>query len=135
MPLSDSVNQRNSLVLPRLDVNTASDDDSVNDNGSVVSTVSGSTIYEDAGNWNINSISYAEEWKRKFLKMRLQFVILHFIRAAFGDELDQNELFEDKLSEAIEGMSEKSVQSRVSNIESVTAALMKKFIPDFVNRR
>lgn len=84
-------------------MNAVSDEDSLNDNASVISTVSSGTIYEDAN---------------------------------IGDDVnDQNELFEDKLAEAIEGMSEKSAQSRVNSFESVTAALMKKFIPDFVNQR
>ena len=55
----------------------------------------------------------------------------------FGDEIDVNQLeeFEDKLSEAIDGMCVKSVQSRIQNIEAVSAALMKRFIPEFVGRR
>lgn len=101
---SDVNNGRNSLVIPKMEVIGISDDDSANDNASVISSVSGSTIYEDT---------------------------------QFGDDIDQNQFeeFEDKLSEAIEGMCVKSVQSRIQNIEAVSAALMKRFIPEFVGLR
>lgn len=44
---ADANNARNSLVLPKMEVIGLSDDDSANDNASVISSVSGSTIYED----------------------------------------------------------------------------------------
>lgn len=66
------------------------------------------------------------------------YIIFAFSFVDISDDMDnnqQNEIFEDKLSEAIEGMFEKSFQSRVSSFEFVVSALMKRFIPDIVNRR
>lgn len=64
---------------------------------------------------------------------------MSFLCLDFGedvaDQAQEIEIFEDKLTQAIEGMFEKSVQSRISSIELVTAALMKRFVPDFVIRR
>lgn len=56
----------------------------------------------------------------------------------FGDEIDpsqQIELLEEKLSEAVEGMSEKSVQSRINGIETVSSALRRQFLPEFFCKR
>ena len=52
-----------------------------------------------------------------------------------ADQIQEVELFESKLEEAIEGMYEKSAQNRIASIEAVTSALMKRFIPEFVVRR
>lgn len=41
---------RSSLLLPKVEASGMSDEDSLNDNASVISTVSGSTICEDTRN-------------------------------------------------------------------------------------
>lgn len=113
-----------------MDLNAVSDEDSLNDNASVISTESSGKTYFDASKWKF---WFPLKWSIH------QFNSL-FLYSDIGDDpgdevCDQNELFEDKLAEAIEGMSEKSAQSRVNSFESVAAALMKKFIPEFVNQR
>lgn len=106
-----------------------SDEDSANDNASVISSVSGSTIYEDAR--KLKNISKLSPAFSEHVSQRSSYCL------DTGDEIEANqfELFEDKLSEAIEGMYEKSLQGRINSIESVSAALMKKFIPDYVCSR
>ncbi|XP_021919874.1 interferon-related developmental regulator 2 [Zootermopsis nevadensis] len=55
-----------------------------------------------------------------------------------GDEVDeqtQEEVFEEKLREAIDGLNQKSAQGRTLSLESVTKAFIKKCIPDFVSDR
>lgn len=51
------------------------------------------------------------------------------------EELTQNELFEEKLIEAIDGLTQKSAQGRTSCLESVGNSLTMKYIPDFVVNR
>lgn len=109
-----------------------SDDDSTNDNASVTSSMSGSIVYEDT-----RKCSHSNKivWEL--------FLELLFSNACFftdlgedlTDQIQEIDVFEGKLEEAIEGMYEKSVQIRISNIEFVTAALMKRFVPEFVIRR
>lgn len=90
-----------------------SDDESVfNDNASVVSNVSsGSYMKEDVANGDGN--------------------------AAGGqvDELSQDEIFEEKLREAMDLASQKSGQGRTSALISISTAFMKKLVPDFVEDR
>lgn len=85
-----------------------SDEDAVfNDNASVVSVASsGSLANKDEGIFN----------------------------GADGgvDEQSQEEIFEEKLKEAMELALEKSAQSRTMAIESMCVAFNKKFIPEFV---
>lgn len=51
------------------------------------------------------------------------------------DELAQQEAFEDKLMEAIEGLNQKSAQGRTNCFESCAKALVMKYIPDFIYDR
>ena len=51
------------------------------------------------------------------------------------DEQTQEEVFEEKLREAIDGMNQKSAQGRTSSLESVAKAFVKKCIPEFVSDR
>lgn len=56
-----------------------------------------------------------------------------------GDEVDeqsQEDLFEEKLCEAIDGISQKSAQGRANSLEAVCKAFTRKFVPEFlVDRR
>lgn len=81
----------------------SSDEDSVNDNASVISVQSETrSVLEDEN---------AE------------------------DDLSQQEIFEEKLIEAIDGLIQKSAQSRTACFEAVCTAFIKKFIPEFVHDR
>lgn len=51
------------------------------------------------------------------------------------DEATQEELFEEKLKEALDGLSEKSSQRRLQCLESISNGFMKKIVPDFINDR
>lgn len=51
------------------------------------------------------------------------------------DEFSQQEAFEEKLSEALDGLTQKSAQGRTSCLDSVKGALVKKFMPDYVYDR
>lgn len=85
-------------------IGLTSDEDSINDNASVISVIS-------------ENKSIAEEG---------------------GDEVDeqtQEEIFEEKLREAIDGINQKSAQGRTASLESVAKAFIKKFIPEFVTDR
>jgi len=91
----------------RLEV--GSDDDSVfNDNVSVVSNVSSGSLMKDEG-----------------------------LNGADGgvDEISQEEVFEEKLQEAMDLASQKSAQGRTMALESMCTAFIKKFIPDFVDNQ
>lgn len=44
---------RNCLLVPKVDPGGVSDEDSANDNASVISTVSGSTICEETSNFKL----------------------------------------------------------------------------------
>jgi len=87
-----------------------SDDDTVfNDNVSVISNVSsGPSMKDEAG-----------------------------LNGADGgvDELSQEEVYEEKLREAMDLASQKSAQGRTMALESMCTAFLKKFIPDFVEDR
>ncbi|KAF5274000.1 hypothetical protein FQA39_LY01115 [Lamprigera yunnana] len=48
------------------------------------------------------------------------------------DAISQQEAFEEKLIEVIDGLSQKSAQGRTDSFESVAKAFIKKYIPDFV---
>lgn len=48
------------------------------------------------------------------------------------DELAQQEAFEEKLLEAIDGLSQKSAQGRSNCFDAVAKALVRKYVPDFV---
>jgi hypothetical protein len=48
------------------------------------------------------------------------------------DEQTQEEVFEEKLQGAIDGINQKSAQGRTSALESVAKAFVKKCMPDFV---
>lgn len=83
----------------RSDIVGTSDEDSLNDNNSVISLNSDGTYLDDG----------FEE----------------------ADEI-QNDLFEEKLMEAIDGLTQKSAPGRTSCLESVGNSLTMKYIPDFV---
>lgn len=51
------------------------------------------------------------------------------------DELSQEEVFEEKLREAMDLATQKSAQGRTMALESMCTAFLKKFIPDFVEDR
>ncbi|XP_046388812.1 interferon-related developmental regulator 2 [Ischnura elegans] len=48
------------------------------------------------------------------------------------DEQTQEEVFEEKLKEAIDGINQKSAQGRTMSLEAVSKAFVKKFIPEFI---
>jgi hypothetical protein len=51
------------------------------------------------------------------------------------DEQTQEEIYEEKLMEAIDGIVQKSAQARTTALESVAKGLVKKYVPDFVAER
>ena len=51
------------------------------------------------------------------------------------DEFSQEEIFEEKLREAMDLAGQKSAQGRTMALESMCTAFLKKFIPDFVEDR
>lgn len=51
------------------------------------------------------------------------------------DEATQEEIFEEKLKEALDGLSEKSSQRRLQCLESISNGFLKKIVPDFINDR
>ena len=51
------------------------------------------------------------------------------------DEISQEEVFEEKLQEAMDLASQKSAQGRTMALESMCTAFIKKFIPDFVDNQ
>jgi hypothetical protein len=48
------------------------------------------------------------------------------------EELNQNEIFEDKLREVIDQATSKSTNVRIQSLTSLTSALTKKYVPDFL---
>lgn len=80
-----------------------SDDESVNDNFSVVSNCSENHSVDD-GTDEI-------------------------------DEFSQQEAYEEKFSEALDGLTQKSAQGRTNCLDSVRGALVKKYTPDFIYDR
>lgn len=79
-----------------------SDEDSINDNASVISIQSDSTIHDDG---------------------------------TFGDEVDeptQEDLFEEKLYEAIDGISQKSAQTRTNSLLAVGTAFTRRYVPEMI---
>lgn len=48
------------------------------------------------------------------------------------EELNQQEAFEEKLTEALDGLTQKSAPGRTSCLDFVRNALVKKYVPDFV---
>lgn len=81
----------------------SSDDDSVNDNASVISSFSEVRSVDE----NTDEV----------------------------DEISQQEQFEEKLSEALDGLTQKSAQARTNSFESVCKGLIKKYVPDYVYER
>lgn len=51
------------------------------------------------------------------------------------DEVTLQDAFEDKLTEALDGITQKSAQGRTRCFEAITKALIKKYITDFVYDR
>ena len=51
------------------------------------------------------------------------------------DAITQQEAFEEKLMEAVDGLTQKSAQGRTNSFESVAKAFIKKYVPDFVHDR
>jgi len=47
----------------------------------------------------------------------------------------QNDAFEEKLSDAIDGLSQKSAQGRTLSFETVCNIFCKKYIPDYILNR
>ncbi|XP_050533857.1 interferon-related developmental regulator 2 [Daktulosphaira vitifoliae] len=85
-----------------------SDDESYNDNASIISNASCSTSIDERS----------------------------CVPTDDNDEQSLSDAFEEKLSEAIDGLSQKSAQGRTSSFESICNVFCKKYIPDFIlNRR
>lgn len=63
------------------------------------------------------------------------YIILRCLGADEVDDQLQNDVFEEKLVEAIDGLTQKSAQGRTSCLESVGASFTMKYIPEFVNNR
>lgn len=82
---------------------STSDEDSLNDNASVISLASDGTFLEEG----------CEE----------------------NEEAIQNDGFEDKLIDAIDGLTQKSAQGRTSCLETVGTCLTMRFIPEFIMNR
>lgn len=51
------------------------------------------------------------------------------------DEQSQQEAFEEKLTEAVDGFVQKSAQGRTSCLEAVSKAFIKKYVPLYVSDR
>ena len=104
-----------------------SDEDVFNDEASVISNVSSGSLAKDDGEF---------VYILNFPAVCLQFDI--YILGAFNgadagvDELSQEEVFEEKLREAMDLAYQKSAQSRTMAMESMCTAFNKKFIPEFV---
>ncbi|KAL1117869.1 hypothetical protein AAG570_004182, partial [Ranatra chinensis] len=81
-----------------------SDEDSLNDNASIISLASDGTFIEEGCSEEV-------------------------------DEQSQDDVFEEKLKDAIDGISQKSSQGRTSCLESVGIAFTQKYIPEFVIER
>ncbi|BES87848.1 Interferon-related protein conserved region [Nesidiocoris tenuis] len=80
-----------------------SDEDSLNDNASVISLASDGTFLEEGNEEN--------------------------------DENVQNDAFEEKLIEAIDGLTQKSAQGRTHCLEAISTSFTMRFIPEFVINR
>jgi len=90
----------------------ASDDESIfTDNASIISNVSDDSYMRDDG---VAGATIGEE---------------------DSDELTQDEIFEEKLRDAIELSSQKSAAGRVNSINAICSAFSKKFVPEFVENR
>ncbi|CAH0384027.1 unnamed protein product [Bemisia tabaci] len=88
----------------RFESGATSDEDSLNDNASVISNISENAVNDEGG----------------------------------SDGIDEStdDLFEEKLIEAIDGISQKSSQGRAQCLDSVSVAFSKRYLPDFaVDRR
>lgn len=98
---------------------TGSDDDTVfNDNASVISNASEqSYMRDDVGGLGANGIAEND--------------------GDGGDDggLNQDEVFEEKLRDAIEMATQKSAAGRVNALNGIATAFAKKFVPDFVENR
>lgn len=88
---------------------STSDDDSAFDNASVYSGISECRSTLEDG---VNGVTPSE-----------------------SDEVAQQEAFEEKLLEAIDGLSQKSAQGRTNCFDAVSKALIMKFVPDFIYDR
>ncbi|GAB6029901.1 Interferon- developmental regulator 1 [Chamberlinius hualienensis] len=90
---------------------TASDDnDSVNDNGSLVSSISEiQSIGEEGAGCNGTDVD--------------------------GETISEVDLFEDKLKDAIEGATQKSAKGRQTCLEAIAKAFMSRYVYDFVVER
>lgn len=51
------------------------------------------------------------------------------------EEASVEEIFEEKLKEAIDGLTLKSAQSRINSLTAISVALTKKLVPDFISDR
>lgn len=51
------------------------------------------------------------------------------------DEATKEEIFEEKLKEALDGLSEKSAHRRITCLEALATGFTKKIVPDFINDR
>lgn len=86
----------------RAEVLGTSDEDSINDNASVISLTSDTTFVDEGMG---------------------------------GDEVDeqsQEDVFEEKLCEAIDGITQKSAQGRTNSMDAVSQAFTKKYVPEFI---
>ncbi|XP_063216854.1 interferon-related developmental regulator 1 [Bacillus rossius redtenbacheri] len=105
MPKGKRKGKTGAALKPRMEViGATSDEDSLNDNVSVISGFSESKSVMEEGSDEV-------------------------------DEQTQEEVFEEKLREAIDSLSQKSAQGRTSAFDLVAKAFVKKCIPDFVTDR
>lgn len=105
-----------------------SDDESYNDNASVISNISCSTSNEE------RSCKY---WSNEILIIIFFGLNENLIIGVATEDTDesQNDAFEEKLSDAIDGLSQKSAQGRTLSFEAVCNIFCKKYIPDYILNR
>lgn len=100
-------NRGKSKGANRLD--QGSDEEVFNDNASVISNVSSGSLMREEG--------------------------LNGTQADEVDELSKEEVFEEKLREAMDLAGQKSAQGRTMALESMCIAFLKRYIPDFIEDR
>ncbi|XP_026687280.1 uncharacterized protein LOC103520305 [Diaphorina citri] len=82
-----------------------SDEDSMNDNASVISNLSDSTMLDDGGNFGVE----------------------------LGDDSSPiDDGFEDKMNQAVDGLSQKSLQGRINCLDALNTAFSRRYVPEFV---
>lgn len=65
----------------------------------------------------------------------LCFIYIYIGAATEDTDESQNDAFEEKLSDAIDGLSQKSAQGRTMSFEAVCNIFCKKYIPEYILNR